>query len=45
MLSRNEEVAILDLYWSIKFTKGIQDQLQDEISDVKSEAPIDLRKL
>ena len=45
MLSRESDVAILDLYWSNKFVFNIEKVLTENLSGDIGYYPLDLRKL
>ena len=45
MLSRDSDVATLDLYWSNKFASDIERVLTAELSSDVGYIPLDLRKL
>ena len=45
MLSRESDVAILDLYWSNKFVFNIEKVLTENLSSEIGYYPLDLRKL
>lgn len=45
MLSRESDVAILDLYWSNKFVFNIEKVLTENLSSDIGYYPLDLRKL
>ena len=45
MLSRNAEVAVLDLYWSNKFASNLDKALIAELGKTAGYTPLDLRQL
>ena len=45
MLAREQDVAVLDLYWSNKFVKDIEKVLTDKLSHEVGYLPLETRKL
>ena len=45
MLSRNADVAVLDLYWSNKFASNLDKALIAELGKTAGYTPLDLRQL
>ena len=45
MLSREQDVSVLDLYWSNKFVSSIDKVLKEGMADEPDSAQLDLRKL
>ena len=45
MLSREQDVTVLDLYWSNKFLGNIDRVLKSQLSEDQNYSPLDLRRL